>query len=127
MTEIHITDDHIYHAKWASWHRPDDDRRDAIIAAFQDAGIDDVQIEIHLNLLPPNHKWGIWINGKRYAMTPSLVRYYDDFRIEDGHRTKPAVITLDDETMTADIRIKRYISYAKQQGYKTLNLGGYWE
>jgi len=105
MLKVTVTENHIHHAKWASWHRPDDDRRDAIIAAFQDAGIDDVKLEIHLNLIPPNHQWGIWINGKRYAMTIALVRYYDDFRIHNGHRTDNAIITLDPDTMTADVRL----------------------
>ena len=124
---IDVTADHIYHAKWASWHRPDDPRRDAIITAIQDAGIEDVKIEIHLNLIPPNHDWAIELNGRRYAMTRAMLRYYDDLRIEQGHRTKPAELIFDDEAMTVDVRVKRYISYARQLGYKTLNLGGHWE
>ena len=100
-----VTEDHIYHAKWASWHSPDDDRRDAIETAIRDAGIEDVKIEIHLNLLPPNHDWGIWLNGKRYAMSIALVRYYDDFRIHNGDRTDNALITLDTDTMTASVQV----------------------
>jgi len=125
--KIQVTEDHIYHAKWASSFCPNDPRRDAIITAIQDAGIDEVKVEIHLNHLPPRHDWAIELNGKRYAMTHGMVRYYDDFRIEQGHRTKPAELIFDDEAMTVDVRVKRYVSYARQLGYKTLNLGGHWE
>ena len=95
--EAEVTEDHIYHARWASWHRPDDDRRDPIVTAIRDAGVDDVKIEIHLNLIPPNHNWGILLNGKRYAMTHAMRWYYDDFRIHNGDRNKPAVIQFCDE------------------------------
>lgn len=146
MAEIHITEDHIYHARWATDYAPDDPRKDAVFAAFQDAGIE-VEFEIYLNHLPPRHDWAILIIEresfiedsrfgpvgcvrtirKRYAMTPALLRYYDYLRIEQGHRTKPAVINLDDEAMTADVREKRYVSYARQLGYRRISLGGHWE
>ena len=103
--EAMVTEDHIHHAKWASWHSPDDDRRDAIETAIRDAGVDDVKIEIHLNLLPPNHDWGIWIHGKRYAMTHAMRFYYDDFRIHAGDRTDNALITFDSDTMTCDVQV----------------------
>lgn len=103
--EATVTEDHIRHASWASWHRPDDDRADAIVTAIRDAGIDDVKIEIHLNLIPPNHDWAIWINGKRYAMTYHMRSYYDYFRIEHGKRTEPAVIQFSDVDDTVDVRI----------------------
>ena len=103
--EAEVTESHIYHARWASWHRPDDERRDPIGTAIRDAGVDDVKIEIHLNLLPPNHDWGIWINGRRYAMTHAMLHYYDDYRIHNGDRNKPAVIQFCDESGTVDVRI----------------------
>ena len=130
--EAMVSENHISHARWASWHRPDDDRRDAIETAIRDAGVDDVKIEIHLNLIPPNHNWGIWINGKRYAMTHAMRTYYDYFRIESGSRTEPAVITFDDRRMTADVRIlppdnrpeweKRGMTY--RQYHEQVVLGG---
>ena len=130
--EAMVTEDHIHHAKWASWHSPDDDRRDAIETAIRDAGVDDVKIEIHLNLLPPNNDWGIWIHGKRYAMTHAMRTYYDYFRIESGSRTDPAVITFDDRRMTVGVcilppdnrpeRIKRGMS--PKQYHEQVILGG---
>ena len=100
-----VTENHIKHARWASWHKPNDDRADAIVAAIQDAGVDDVKVEIHLNLYPPNHDWAIWISGRRYAMTHAMRTYYDYFRIESGSRTEPAVIQFSDVSNTADVRI----------------------
>ena len=38
-------------------------------------------------------------------MTHAMRTYYDYFRIEHGSRTEPAVITFDDDGMTADVRI----------------------
>ena len=67
--------------------------------------MDDVKIEIHLNLLPPNHDWGIWLNGKRYQMTYAMLHYYDDYRIHNGDRNEPALIQFCDESMTVDVRI----------------------
>ena len=130
--EAEVTEDHIYHARWASWHRPDHDRRDPIVAAIRDAGVFDVKIEIHLNLIPPNHNWGILLNGKRYAMTDARRWYYDDFRIHNGDRNKPAVIQFCDESGMVDVRIlppdnrpeweKRGMSY--QQYHEQVVLGG---
>lgn len=142
MIEIHITEDHIYHQRWTTSHRPDCTPKKAIFAAFQDAGIE-IEVEIHINQIPPNHDWGLLviereieytptgtvrlIRRQRYAMSHALIDYVDDLRIHNGKRTKPAVITLDDKNMTADVRVKRYVSYARQLGYKKITMGGHWE
>lgn len=102
--EAEVTEDHIYHARWASWHRPDDARIDPIVTAIRDAGVDDVKVEFHVNLLPPNHNWGIWLNGKRYQMTYAMLHYYDDYRIHSGDRNEPAVIQFGIDG-TVDVRI----------------------
>ena len=100
-----VTEDHIRHARWASWHKPDDDRADAIVTAIRDAGVSDVKMETYSNLIPPNHNWAIWLNGVRYAMSHTLRRYYSYFIIEGGSRTDPAVIHFSDVSHTADVRI----------------------
>ena len=38
-------------------------------------------------------------------MSHALRRYYDYFRIENGHRTEPAVIQFSDTNNTVDVRI----------------------
>ena len=105
MIEIKVTEDHIRHAKWAAWHRPSDPRRDAIETAIKDAGFDAVRIEYHINLIPPNHDWAIHLRGTRYRMTTSMRCYYDDFRIEHGHRTEEAIIRFCPESATVDVAI----------------------
>ena len=100
-----VTEDHIRHARWASWHNPDDDRADAIVTAIRDAGVSDVKMETYSNLIPPNHNWAIWLNGVRYAMSHTLRRYYSYFIIEGGSRTEPAVIQFSDVSHTVDVRI----------------------
>ena len=78
---------------------------DPITLALKDEGFDDIQIESHWNLIPPNHDWAVWINGKRYAMTYDLRRYYGDWAIHDGSRTRYAKLLIDTQHHTADIRI----------------------
>ena len=139
--QAHVTEDHIRHARWASWHRPDDDRADAIVTAIRDAGVADVKIEIYSNQIPPNHNWAIWINGVRYAMTHAMRSYYSYFIIESGDRTKPAVIQFSDLSERVDVRIlppdnrpeweKRGLTYAqwheKQIGDKPKPLTPLWK
>ena len=70
--QVTVTEEHIRHARWASWHKTDDDRADAIVTAIRDAGVSDVKMETYSNLIPPNHNWAIWLNGVRYAMSHNL-------------------------------------------------------
>lgn len=101
--EAEVTENHIHHAKWASWHKPDDERRDPIVTAIRDAGGEDVRVEFHVNLIPPNHNWAIWLNGKRYQMTYAMLHYYDDYRIHNGDRNERAMIQFCDDSMTVDV------------------------
>ena len=87
-----VTEDHIRHARWASWHKPDDDRADAIVTAIREAGVSDVKMETYSNLIPPNHNWAIWLNGVRYAMSHTLRRYYSYFIIEGESRAVDTVV-----------------------------------
>ena len=103
--KVNVTEDHIYYGRWASSFRPDDPRQNAIVAAIQDAGVDNVKLEIYLNQIPPRHDWGIFLNGKRYAMTYAMRSFYDDFRIHHGHRTEPAILLFSDVSNTVDVRI----------------------
>jgi len=129
MIEIHISEEHIRTARHTPIYRsePYPPEADVLYNAFTDAGID-FKIESYDGLDGSSKDWKIHANGKAYTMTVSLKMYYGDAICElADSRTKPAVITLDDETMSADVRVKRYVSYARQLGYKTLNLGGHWE
>ena len=76
---------------------------DPITLALKDEGFDDVQVESHWNLIPPNHDWAVWINGKRFAMTYDLRRYYGDWAIHDGSRTRYAELRINEANETADI------------------------
>ena len=120
MIKVQVNPEHI--------HR-DPDQPNPIRLAMQDAGYDNdrIKLEMYSNILPPNHDWGLWIDGQRYGMSHELRRWLSYWYIEHGDRTKPAELLIDDETMTADIRIKRYVSYARQLGYRKINLGGHWE
>ena len=103
--KIKVTEDHISYARWAGWHSPDAERRDAIVTAIRDAGVDDVQMETYWNLIPPNHDWAIWIGDNRYAMTYEMRDYYSCFLIENGSRTEPAVIQFLEVSNTVDVSI----------------------
>ena len=120
MIKIQIDRKHIYR---------DREQPDPIRLAMADAGHtpNRVKLEMYTNLLPPNHDWALWIDGIRYAMSHELRRWISYWYIEDGHRTKPAELLINDETMTADIRVKRFRSYARQLGYKRISLGGHWQ
>ena len=120
MIKIQIDTKHIY---------PDRDQPNPIRLAMADAGYasDRVKLEMYSNLLPQNHDWGLWIDGQRYAMSHELRRWISYWYIEDGHRTKPAELLIDSETMTADIRVKQFVSYARRLGYRRINLGGHWQ
>ena len=127
--EIHINEDHIRTARHTPIYRNKPYPRQANVLnnAFDDAGIE-VEIEAYGGLDGSAKDWKIHHDGTAYIMTASLKYYYGDAIAElADQRTKPAVITLDDETMTADVRRKRYVSYARSLGYKTLSLGGHWE
>lgn len=76
---------------------------DPITLALKDEGFDDIQIESHWNLIPPNHDWAVWINGKRFSMTYDLRRYYGDWAIHDGSRTRYAELRINKANGTADI------------------------
>ena len=120
MIKIQVEPQHIYR---------DREQPNPVRLAMQDAGYDNdrIKFEMYSNLIPPNHDWGLWIDGQRYAMSHELRRYISYWYIEDGGRTKPAELLIDDEQMTADIRIKRWIDYARRLGYRRISLGGHWE
>lgn len=84
----------------------------------------EVKVVSRLNYLPPKHDWQVVINGTAYRMTYDCRDYYHRFLMEHGFETKPAEIIIDNQKMTADIRIKRWISYSR---YGRGVLGGYWK
>lgn len=129
MTEIHINEEHILTARHTPIYRsePYPPEADVLHNAFTDAGID-FKIESYGGLDGSAKDWKIHSNGKTYTMSVSLKMYYSDAICElADSRTKPAVVIFDDETLTADIRVKRWVSYARQLGYRRISLGGHWE
>ena len=125
---IEITETHIKHARWCDWNDPTDPRANPIKAALEDAGFEDIQFESHQGLLPsPKPKWKLHLGDNTYEMSYDLKDYYRRWMIDGAHLNKPAEIKLNNDTMIADIRIKRYVSHARQLGYRTIDLGGHWE
>lgn len=96
MIKLRILRKHIYR---------DRNQPDPLTAVLNEAGYPYVHIEGYCNLIPPNHKFGVWIAGTRYAMSHRLRNYYEDWAIEEGDRTKYAELLIDTDQKTADIRI----------------------
>ena len=107
---VEITEQHIKHARWCDWNDPNDPRANPIKAAFEDAGFEDIRFESHQGLLPsPQPKWKLYLGDKTYEMSYDLKDYYRRWMIDGAHQNKPAEIHLRNDTMIADIRIKRYV------------------
>lgn len=104
---VKITQAHIAKARWCEWNDPESPEANPIRAALLEAGFEKVEFEIHTNQLPPRHDWQIVVDSTAYAMTYDCRDYVDRWRIEQGSRTKPADLILDDNARTADVLICR--------------------
>ena len=112
---IEITEHHIRQARQTPIYRdaPYPTEADPVITALHDAGHPEAHIESHSGLDGMHRDWKVYLNGKCYQMTLPLKFYYRDALAYLAQRTKPATITLDDDTMSADVRVKRYRTVSK--------------
>ena len=82
--------------------------------ALEDNGFENIEVEVYFNIIPPNHDWGLWINGTRYTMSHGLRDYIGNWYIEHGSRNKPAELLIDHKALTADIQNFRPLISRKQ-------------
>lgn len=104
---IKISSNHISHARWCDCNDPESPKSNPIAGALLEAGFENVQFEIYLNLLPPRHDWKIHADGTAYTMTWYCRDYYDRWRMQKGSQTRPAHLILNRHERTADIRTIR--------------------
>lgn len=104
---IKIGKRHISKAQWCDEQAPDSPDANPIAGALREAGYQDVQFEVYLNIIPPRHDWKIIVDGVAFRMSWHCRDYFDRWRLQKGAQTKPAHLILDTRQRTAHIQLIR--------------------